>query len=171
MVEVARRAVTPARTAPRPGEPAPAPAPSDEAIDFDLIELLFFAYREFIGEPDRILADYGFGRAHHRVLHFVNRKPGLTIAELLEILSITKQSLNRVLKELIETGFVESRAGETDRRHRRLFPTQAGQALATSLAHRQHRRLARALAKAGPQAREHALRFLEAVRTADGSEP
>ena len=78
---------------------------------YDLIELFFFAYRDFVGDPDRILADFGFGRAHHRVLHFVDRQPGLTIAELLDILRITKQSLNRVLKELIEKGFIESRTG------------------------------------------------------------
>ena len=83
------------------GVPAPGRA-SD-----DLIELLFFAYRDFVGDPDRILAEYGFGRAHHRVLHFVDRYPGLTIAELLDILRITKQSLNRVLKDLIEQGYIE----------------------------------------------------------------
>ena len=80
---------------------AAAPAP-DAAVPYDLIELLFFAYRDFVGGPDLILAEYGFGRAHHRVLHFVLRRPGLTIAELLDILKITKQSLNRVLKELVE---------------------------------------------------------------------
>src|SRR5215208_7897743 len=78
---------------------------------YDLIELFFFAYRDFVSDPDRILAEYGFGRAHHRVLHFVDRNPGLTIAELLDILRITKQSLNRVLKELLETEFIESRMG------------------------------------------------------------
>ena len=67
----------------------------------ELVELLFFAYRDFVGDPDRLLEDFGFGRAHHRVLHFVARNPGLTIAELLTILKITKQSLNPVLKELI----------------------------------------------------------------------
>ncbi len=75
----------------------------------DLIELLFFAYRDFVGDPDRILTAYGFGRAHHRVLHFVDRYPGLTIAELLDILRITKQSLNRVLKDLIGQGYVVQR--------------------------------------------------------------
>src|SRR5271154_4164338 len=74
---------------------------------FDLIELLFFAYRDFVGDADRLLENYGFGRAHHRVLHFVSRRPGLTIAELLDILMITKQSLNRVLKELRDKGYVE----------------------------------------------------------------
>ena len=90
---------------------------------YDLIELFFFAYRDFVSDPDRILAEYGFGRAHHRVLHFVDRQPGLTIAELLDILRITKQSLNRVLKELIEKGFIESRTGTADRRQRLLFTT------------------------------------------------
>ena len=93
---------------------------------YDLIELFFFAYRDFVSDPDRILDEYGFGRAHHRVLHFVNRQPGLTIAELLDILRITKQSLNRVLKELIEKGFIESRTGTADRRQRLLFATPQG---------------------------------------------
>src|ERR1700759_2391691 len=78
---------------------------------FDLIELLFFAYRDFVGDADRLLETFGFGRAHHRVLHFVARQPGLTVAELLDILKITKQSLNRVLKELITENFIEARPG------------------------------------------------------------
>src|SRR4051794_21578948 len=101
---------------------------------YELIELLFFAYRDFVGDPDRILERYGFGRAHHRVLHFVNRNPGLTIAALLEILKITKQSLNRVLKELLDQGYVEQRAGQTDRRQRLLFPTARGRELALEMA-------------------------------------
>jgi DNA-binding MarR family transcriptional regulator len=141
----------------------------DETIDYELIELFFFAYRDFVGDPDRILSDYGFGRAHHRVLHFVNRRPGLTIAELLEILGITKQSLNRVLKELIETGFVDSRTGEVDRRQRLLFPTQSGYKLAVNLARLQHERLARALSEAGPQAREHAANFLDGMSLRQGA--
>src|SRR3982750_4125600 len=112
-----------------------------EAVPYDLIELLFFAYRDFVGDPDRILADYGFGRAHHRVLHFVDRRPGLTIAELLDILKITKQSLNRVLKELIGKGFVESRTGTADRRQRLLFTTPDGHELALRLAQLQSRRI------------------------------
>src|ERR1700759_2585548 len=90
---------------------------------FDLIELLFFAYRDFVGDADRLLESFQFGRAHHRVLHFVNPHPGLTIAELLDILRITKQSLSRVLKELLDDGYVESHAGVSDRRQRLLFPT------------------------------------------------
>ncbi len=129
----------------------------------DLIELFFFAYRDFVSDPDRILADYAFGRAHHRVLHFVNRQPGLTIAELLDILRITKQSLNRVLKELIDKGFVEQRAGLSDRRQRLLFPTGAGRVLAMALSTVQGERIARALAECGPDAPAAARRFLSAM--------
>ncbi|MHB2167079.1 MarR family winged helix-turn-helix transcriptional regulator [Alsobacter sp. R-9] len=129
----------------------------------ELIELLFFAYRDFVGDPDRILEQYGFGRAHHRVLHFVNRNPGLTIAELLDILRITKQSLNRVLKELLEQEYVEQRAGLTDRRQRLLFATARGRQLARDLADLQTRRISRALAEAGPEAAEAARRFLQAM--------
>ncbi|WP_232628043.1 MarR family winged helix-turn-helix transcriptional regulator [Methylobacterium sp. Leaf118] len=111
----------------------------------DLIELLFFAYRDFVGDPDRILAEYGFGRAHHRVLHFVDRYPGLTIAELLDILRITKQSLNRVLKDLIDQGYVEQRTGTSDRRQRLLFCTPSGRALTADLTRVQVRRVVRAV--------------------------
>ncbi len=93
---------------------------------YDLIELMFFAYRDFVGDADHLLATLGFGRAHHRVLHFVSRRPGLTIAELLDILKITKQSLNRVLKELLDQDYVEARRGMKDRRQRQLFPTPRG---------------------------------------------
>ena len=112
----------------------------------DLIELLFFAYRDFVGDPDRILAQYGFGRAHHRVLHFVDRYPGLTIAELLENLRITKQSLNRVLKDLIGQDYILQKTGTSDRRQRLLFCTSAGRSLADDLIRVQSRRVARALA-------------------------
>src|ERR1700719_4493923 len=77
----------------------------------DLIELLFFAYRDFVGDPDEVLAKLGFGRAHHRVLHFVNRNPGIKVADLLDILKITKQSLGRVLRQLIDQGSVLQREG------------------------------------------------------------
>ncbi|WP_460448941.1 MarR family winged helix-turn-helix transcriptional regulator [Alsobacter sp. SYSU BS001988] len=130
---------------------------------YDLIELLFFAYRDFVGDPDRTLEQYGFGRAHHRVLHFVDRNPGLTIAALLDILKITKQSLNRVLKELLEKGYVEQRAGKSDRRQRLLFPTPRGRALALDLARMQTRRIARALEESGPGSDAAARRFLAAM--------
>jgi DNA-binding MarR family transcriptional regulator len=138
-------------------------APSAERPLFDLIELLFFAYRDFVGDPDRILAEYGFGRAHHRVLHFVNRNPGLTIAALLDILRITKQSLNRVLKDLLEKGYVEQRAGLVDRRQRLLYVTPRGAALALDLARLQTQRISRALEEAGPEAAASARAFLKAM--------
>lgn len=140
---VERHAAREAGEATGGGEPSGAPRP--EGSD-DLIELLFFAYRDFVGDPDRILAQYGFGRAHHRVLHFVDRYPGLTIAELLDILRITKQSLNRVLKDLIEQDYIAQKTGAQDRRQRLLFCTPAGTALAGDLTRVQARRLARALA-------------------------
>ncbi len=137
---------------------------------YDLIELFFFAYRDFVSDPDRILADYGFGRAHHRVLHFVDRQPGLTIAELLDILRITKQSLNRVLKELIEKEFIDSRTGTTDRRQRLLYTTPQGHDLAVKLAKLQTRRIMRALASMPEGARETTSRFFLAMIDADDRE-
>jgi len=95
----------------------------------DAIELLFFAYRDFIADPDEILAAHGFGRAHHRVLHFVATNPGMSIADLLDLLRVTKQSLARVLRDLIDEGYVEQRIGEHDRRKRLLFLTDGGHAL------------------------------------------
>ncbi|GGC80365.1 transcriptional regulator [Chelatococcus reniformis] len=142
--------------------------------EYDLIELLFFAYRDFVGDADRLLADYGFGRAHHRVMHFVSRRPGLTIAELLDLLRITKQSLNRVLKELIDTGFVEQRAGLSDRRQRLLFVSPRGRALALELSELQSARINRALARCEPGTRAAAAGFLAAMidpMGPDGSRP
>jgi DNA-binding MarR family transcriptional regulator len=127
---------------------------------YDLIELFFFAYRDFVSDPDRILDEYGFGRAHHRVLHFVDRNPGLTIAELLDILRITKQSLNRVLKELLDKDFIESRMGTSDRRQRLLFATAKGHDLAIKLARLQTRRILRALAELDPEGKEAVSRYL-----------
>jgi DNA-binding MarR family transcriptional regulator len=147
----------------RAAAPVPSPRARDEAPMYDLIELMFFAYRDFVGDADRLLETYGFGRAHHRVLHFVSRRPGLTIAELLEILRITKQSLNRVLRELVETNFVEARAGARDRRRRELYATPAGERLALRLAEAQTRRFAVALATLGPAGRPLAARFLSAM--------
>ena len=124
---------------------APVAASAETAPAYDLIELFFFAYRDFVADPDRILAEYGFGRAHHRVLHFVARRPGMTVAELLDILRITKQSLNRVLKELVDKGFVVQQTGRTDRRQRLLSPTPEGRELAVRMARLQTRRIAHAL--------------------------
>ena len=98
----------------------------DEPI-WDIIELLFFAYRDFVTEADDVLAKFGFGRAHHRVLHFVNRNPGMKVAELLDILKITKQSLGRVLKQLVDQGYVVQKEGASDRRQRLLYVTAKGE--------------------------------------------
>lgn len=127
---------------------------------WDLIELLFFAYRDFVGDPDEVLAKFGFGRAHHRVLHFVNRNPGMKVAELLDILRITKQSLGRVLKPLVDEGYVVQQAGASDRRQRLLFATPKGEALALRLAHLQSTRIAGALADLGPEGLPTVRRFL-----------
>jgi DNA-binding MarR family transcriptional regulator len=153
---------SPAKSAPERHAPPPAPAPgvSGAAPDYELIELLFFAYRDFVGEPDRLLAKHGFGRAHHRVVHFVNRNEGLTVAELLEILEITKQSLARVLKDLISGDFVEQRSGREDRRQRLLFLTPKGKALADQLVGMQSRRISRAIAEAAPDSRGLIAKFL-----------
>jgi DNA-binding MarR family transcriptional regulator len=130
---------------------------------YDLIELFFFAYRDFVGDADRLLESYRFGRAHHRVLHFVSRQPGLTIAELLEILKITKQSLNRVLKELVAESFIEARAGAQDRRHRQLHATPKGARLARELAQLQTRRFLKATDTLGAGGRDKAAAFLLAM--------
>lgn len=133
-------------TASRPVRPATDSSVSEEMKDGNavaLVELLFFAYRDFVGEADRILVRYGFGRAHHRVLHFVNRHPGLTVAELLTILGITKQSLSRVLRELIEGGLIEQQPG-ADRRQRLLSLTAEGKRLADDLLALQVQRVQRA---------------------------
>lgn len=130
---------------------------------YDLIELLFFAYRDFVGDADRLLESIRFGRAHHRVLHFVQRHPGLTIAELLDILRITKQSLNRVLKELLDEEYVAAQPGANDRRQRELRLTERGHKLAMELAILQSRRFARALKELPPGSREQAERFLLAM--------
>src|SRR6188474_3656118 len=135
---------------------------------WDVIELLFFAYRDFIGDPDDVLAKFGFGRAHHRVLHFVNRNPGMKVAELLDILKITKQSLGRVLKQLIDQGYVVQKEGANDRRQRLLYVTAKGETLAMKLAGLQTERIARALGELGPNAHDAARRFLVAMIDADG---
>ena len=96
---------------------------------WDIIELLFFAYRDFVGDADHELEAFGFGRAHHRVLHFVHRYPGLKVADLLDVLRITKQSLGRVLKQLLDEGYIVQKTGNNDRRQRLLYATAKGEAL------------------------------------------
>jgi DNA-binding MarR family transcriptional regulator len=122
--------------------------PAEEAVRQG-IELLFFAYRDFTAEPDAILAEYGFGRAHHRVVHFVGRHPQMTVGELLDILRITKQSLNRVLGQLVRQGFVVQRQGAQDRRQRLLELTDKGRELEARLSAPQLARVAAAFRAAG----------------------
>jgi DNA-binding MarR family transcriptional regulator len=151
-----------------PVRPDPSQAHEIPAGAFlEMVELFFFAYRDFVADPDVILGRLGFGRAHHRVLHFVDRNPGLTVAELLEILKITKQSLARVLKELIESGHIEQRAGSTDRRQRLLYATATGRALARSLALPQIGRIAAAFQALGPDGAARARDFMRLMIDAD----
>ncbi|HRD77981.1 MAG TPA: MarR family transcriptional regulator [Hyphomicrobiaceae bacterium] len=145
------------------GAPSTAAAPEAVAPEMRLVELLFFGYRAFTSEPDAILAELDFGRAHHRVLHFVARRPGLRVAELLDILRITKQSLARVLKQLVDEGFVEQRSGVSDRRERRLYATPAGRQLHRRLADLQCERIRAALAAVGPDCADLVARFLSGM--------
>lgn len=116
------------------------------------VEAMFFAYRGFTADPDRLLAERGLGRAHHRALHFIARSPGATVGDLLVTLGVTKQSLNRVLRRLQEDGLVDSRVGDADRRERRLHLTEPGAALERALAAVQRERMRAAFRQAGPEA-------------------
>ncbi len=136
------------------------PAHAGDAPLYDLIELFFFAYRDFTADADRQLEALQFGRAHHRVLHFVYRHPGLTVAALLDILKITKQSLNRVMKDLTDGGFIEVRAGVSDRRRRLLHATAEGRRLALDLARLHSERFERALRPLPASVRQEAVAFL-----------
>jgi DNA-binding MarR family transcriptional regulator len=116
------------------------------------IEAMFFAYRGFTADPDRILAGLAYGRAHHRAIHFINRAPGTTVNNLLILLGVTKQSLNRVLRTLVEDGLVQSKVGKSDKRERHLYLTEAGAALERKLSDAQRARMRAAYRAAGPQA-------------------
>ncbi|WP_120499787.1 MarR family winged helix-turn-helix transcriptional regulator [Roseovarius sp. EL26] len=116
------------------------------------IEAMFFAYRGFTADPDRILETMAYGRAHHRAIHFISRSPGTTVNNLLSILGVTKQSLNRVLRTLVEDGLVESRVGKSDKRERNLLLTEAGEALEKKLSDAQRVRMRTAYRNAGPEA-------------------
>ena len=115
-------------------------------------EAMFFAYRGFTADPDRILADLTYGRAHHRAIHFIGRAPGTTVNNLLNILAVTKQSLNRVLRTLISDGLVQSKVGRNDKRERHLYLTEEGRALEQKLSDAQRARLRAAFREAGPEA-------------------
>ncbi|PWE31543.1 MarR family winged helix-turn-helix transcriptional regulator [Pararhodobacter marinus] len=127
------------------------------------IEAMFFAYRGFTADPDRILGELSYGRAHHRALHFINRSSGTTVNNLLSVLGVTKQSLNRVLRTLIEDGLVESRVGREDRRERHLYLTREGADLERKLSEAQRARMRAAYRAAGPQAVAGFRQVLEAM--------
>src|SRR6201995_181451 len=146
----------------RAAEPRPHAARESD-LRWDIIELLFFAYRDFVGDADNELEAFGFGRAHHRVMHFVYRYPGLKVADLLDVLRITKQSLGRVLKQLLDEGYIVQKAGNNDRRQRLLFATAKGEALVAKLAGLQTDRLSRALRDIGPSGTEPVRQFLRAM--------
>ncbi|MCK8778475.1 MarR family transcriptional regulator [Rhizobium sp. NTR19] len=145
----------------------PMPVVDEARIDFETIELLFFAYRDFVSDPDAILSRIGMGRAHHRVVYFVCRQPGMMVTDLLDILQITKQSLARVLKQLIELGYIRQMAGAKDRRQRRLYPTLAGRELALALSEPQSRRIANAMESMTPEGVAAVKEFLRRMRGRD----
>ncbi|MCA0939052.1 MarR family transcriptional regulator [Yangia mangrovi] len=127
------------------------------------IEAMFFAYRGFTADPDRILQGLSYGRAHHRAIHFIHCAPGTTVNNLLNILGVTKQSLNRVLRTLVEDGLVESRIGRADKRERHLYLTEAGDALEKQLSDAQRARMRSAYRQVGPEAVAGFKQVLEAM--------
>ena len=139
------------------------PSSRSAALRWDIIELLFFAYRDFVGDADHVLEEFGFGRAHHRVIHFVHRYPGLKVADLLDVLRITKQSLGRVLKQLLDEGYIVQKAGARDRRERLLFATAKGEALVAKLAGLQTDRITRAMGELGPDGADRVRQFLRGM--------
>lgn len=131
------------------------------------IEAMFFAYRGFTADPDRILAGLAYGRAHHRAIHFIHRAPGTTVNNLLILLGVTKQSLNRVLRTLVEDGLVQSKVGKSDKRERHLYLTEAGEGLERKLSDAQRARMRAAYRAAGPQAVAGFRQVLEAMMDGD----
>ena len=130
-----------------------------DAMPLDVMGLFFFAYRDFVGDADALLERQGFGRAHHRVLYFVNLKPGMPVADLLDILKITKQSLARVLRQLIDNGYIEQKTGDADRRQRLLHATDKGRQLFETLSATQTSRIDAAIAALPPEGKRTVLRF------------
>ena len=150
------------------------PAPTGENLLFltddqllQGIELMFFAYRGFTSDPDKILENYTYGRAHHRAIHFIHRRPGTTVNNLLDILGVTKQSLNRVLRQLVDDGLVESRIGKQDRRERHLYLTEKGLALESELSATQRKRMRAAYNAAGPDAVQGFRQVMENIMDAE----
>ncbi len=141
---------------------------ADRPMPLDIMGLFFFAYRDFVGDADALLEKQGFGRAHHRVLYFVKLRPGMPVADLLDILKITKQSLARVLRQLIDNGYIAQQTGESDRRQRLLYATAKGQAYFQDLSQSQALRINKSLADLAPQDRETIKSFL--IGMVDGDE-
>src|SRR5262245_23219890 len=158
----ARRLRAPAQERAEVGAGVGGAAPTEAEL-ITCVELLFFAYRDFTGEADAVLAEFGLGRAHHRVLHFVNRNPGLKVQDLLAILKTTKQSLARVLKLLLDQGWIQQVAGDADRRQRLLHTTDKGARLADRLDALQAKRIGKALAASGAGSETAMMRFLFAM--------
>ncbi|HEY4202875.1 MAG TPA: MarR family transcriptional regulator [Devosiaceae bacterium] len=129
-------------------------------MPLDVMGLFFFAYRDFVGDADALLERQGFGRAHHRVLYFVNLKPGMPVATILDILKITKQSLARVLRQLIDNGYIEQKTGAADRRQRLLFPTEKGKHFFETLSETQASRIDAAIAALPPESKKIVLGFM-----------
>src|SRR3954469_23520886 len=145
------------------GPETPPTAPPAGNLRWDIIELLFFAYRDFVGDADHELEVFGFGRAHHRVMHFVYRYPGLKVADLLDVLRITKQSLGRVLKQLLDEDYIVQKTGNNDRRQRLLYATPKGEALVAKLAGLQTDRITSALRDIKPKGVAAISQFLRAM--------
>ncbi|WP_425277265.1 MarR family winged helix-turn-helix transcriptional regulator [Devosia riboflavina] len=134
--------------------------PVQSGLPLDIMGLFFFAYRDFTGDADALLERQGFGRAHHRVLYFVNLRPGMPVADLLDILKITKQSLARVLRQLIDNGYIEQKTGHSDRRQRLLFATDKGRSLFATLSATQASRIDEAIASLPPEGARMVREFL-----------
>jgi len=130
------------------------------SMPLDIMGLFFFAYRDFVGDADALLERQGFGRAHHRVLYFVNLRAGMPVADLLDILKITKQSLARVLRQLIDNGYIEQKTGASDRRQRLLYATEKGKAFFETLSETQTSRVNAAIARLPPEGRKAVVGFM-----------
>ncbi len=128
-------------------------------MPLDIMGLFFFAYRDFVSDADDLLHNKNFGRAHHRVLYFVNIRPGMSVATLLSILKITKQSLARVLRQLIDNGYIERKSGKNDRRQRLLFASERGKEYFTILSQTQASRINEAIENLPENSRGIIVRF------------
>lgn len=140
---------------------------TDDELFLKSTELLYFAYRDYIAWPDEVLQKYGFGRAHHRIIFFVSQNPGMTVAELLKVLNITKQSLSRVLSALIDKGYIVQDIGATDRRKRLLNLTEKGKLLLAEVSEHQKSQMLNACKSAGDEATKGFWKVLMALVSDD----